>query len=145
MMSTPPNQTDPTTIPMSRRRGQTFSVRVVKYWNKLVAFVVTAPSVNIFKNRLEKVWREHSSTKTTTPSTCIPQINSLHLYTLLKPLFCLCGFFLTRCGLLFTIINHNQVIYQQTAFQLLILTYFLAEAMLALFNKSLESADTPHE
>ncbi len=33
-----------------------FSVRVVKYWNKLPASIVTAPSVNIFKKRLEKVW-----------------------------------------------------------------------------------------
>ncbi len=33
----------------------TFSVRVVLYWNKLPASVVTAPSVNIFKKRLEKV------------------------------------------------------------------------------------------
>ncbi len=41
-----------------RRRGLAFSVRVVKYWNKLPTYVVTAPSVNIFKNRLEKVWTE---------------------------------------------------------------------------------------
>ncbi len=41
-----------------RRRGSAFSVRVVKYWNKLPAFVVTAPSVNVFKKRLEKVWTE---------------------------------------------------------------------------------------
>ncbi len=31
-----------------RRRGSAFSVRVVKYWNKLPASVVTAPSVNVF-------------------------------------------------------------------------------------------------
>ncbi len=30
--------------------------RVVNNWNKLPASVVTAPSVNIFKKRLEKVW-----------------------------------------------------------------------------------------
>ncbi len=30
--------------------------RVVKYWNKLTASVVTAPSVKTFKKRLEKVW-----------------------------------------------------------------------------------------
>ncbi len=41
-----------------RRRGSAFSVRVVKYWNKLPASVVTAPSVNVFKKRLEKVWTE---------------------------------------------------------------------------------------
>ncbi len=41
-----------------RKRGSAFSVRVVKYWNKLPASVVTAPSVNVFKKRLEKVWTE---------------------------------------------------------------------------------------
>ncbi len=40
-----------------RRRGSAFSVRVVKYWNKLPASVVTAP-VNVFKKRLEEVWTE---------------------------------------------------------------------------------------
>ncbi len=39
-----------------RRRGSAFSVRVVKYWNKFRASAVTAPSANIFKKRLEKVW-----------------------------------------------------------------------------------------
>ncbi len=38
-----------------RRRGSAFSVKVVKYWNKLPASVVTAPSVNVFKKRLEEV------------------------------------------------------------------------------------------
>ncbi len=41
-----------------RRRWSAFSVRVVKYWNKLPASVVTAPSVNVFKKRLEEVWTE---------------------------------------------------------------------------------------
>ncbi len=40
-----------------RRRGSAFSVRVVEYWNKLPASVVTAP-VNVFKKRLEKFWTE---------------------------------------------------------------------------------------
>ncbi len=31
-----------------QRRESDFSVRVVKYWNKFLASVVTAPSVNIF-------------------------------------------------------------------------------------------------
>ncbi len=31
---------------------------IVKYWNKLPASVVTAPSVNVFKKRLEEVWTE---------------------------------------------------------------------------------------
>ncbi len=38
-----------------RRRGSAFSVRVSKYWNKLPASVVEAPSVNVFKKRLEEV------------------------------------------------------------------------------------------
>ncbi len=41
-----------------QRRGSEFSVRVVIYWNRLSASVVTAPSVNVFKKRLEKVWTE---------------------------------------------------------------------------------------
>ncbi len=41
-----------------RSRGSAFSVRVVKYWNKLPASVVTVPSVNVFKKRLEEVWTE---------------------------------------------------------------------------------------
>ncbi len=41
-----------------RRRGSAFSMRVVKYWNKLPASVVTAPSVNVFKKRLEEIWIE---------------------------------------------------------------------------------------
>ncbi len=40
-----------------RRRGSAFSVRVEKYGNKLPASV-TAPSVNVFKKRLEEVWAE---------------------------------------------------------------------------------------
>ncbi len=38
-----------------RRRGSAFSVRVVKYLNKVPASAVTAPSVNVFKKRLEEV------------------------------------------------------------------------------------------
>ncbi len=41
-----------------RRSGSAFSVRVVKYWNKLPASVATASSVNVFKKRLEEVWTE---------------------------------------------------------------------------------------
>ncbi len=41
-----------------RWRGSAFSVRVVKYWYKLPASVITAPSVNVFKKPLEKVWTE---------------------------------------------------------------------------------------
>ncbi len=41
-----------------RRRGSKFSVRVVKYWNKLPASVVTDPSVNGFKKRPEKFYTD---------------------------------------------------------------------------------------
>ncbi len=41
-----------------RRRGFSLSMRFVKYCKKLSASVVTAPSVNILKKRLEKVWTE---------------------------------------------------------------------------------------
>ncbi len=33
-------------------------MRVVKYWNRLPSSVATAPSVIVFKKRLEKVWTE---------------------------------------------------------------------------------------
>ncbi len=39
-------------------RATAFSVRAVKYWNKLPVSVVTAPSVKRFKKRLEKVWTD---------------------------------------------------------------------------------------
>ncbi len=39
-----------------RWRRSAFSVRFVKYWNKLPASVVTVPSVNVLKKRLEEVW-----------------------------------------------------------------------------------------
>ncbi len=39
-----------------RRRVSAFLVKVVKYWNKLPTSVVRAPSVNVVKKRLEKVW-----------------------------------------------------------------------------------------
>ncbi len=39
-------------------RGSAFSVRVVKYLNKLPVSVVTAPSVNTFNERLEEVCTE---------------------------------------------------------------------------------------
>ncbi len=41
-----------------RRAGSAFSVRGVKYLNKLLASAVTAPSVKIFKKRLQKVKTE---------------------------------------------------------------------------------------
>ncbi len=78
-----------------------FSVGVAKYRNKLSVFVVTAPSVNIFKKRLEKVWTEvfphlpHwlKSHHPYSLKKCTPFINRPHLYMLPKTLFCVCGFF----------------------------------------------------
>ncbi len=76
-----------------RRRASAFSVRVMKYWNKLQASVVTAPSVNLLKKRLEKVWTEVSRFPTPPHPTCTPPINSYHLYMLPNSLFYVCGFF----------------------------------------------------
>ncbi len=41
-----------------RRRSRVFSVRVVKYWNRLPAHLVLAPSVSIFKKQLDRHWFE---------------------------------------------------------------------------------------
>ncbi len=41
-----------------RRRSGTFSVRVVKYWKRLPAHLVLAPSVSIFKKQLDRQWFE---------------------------------------------------------------------------------------
>ena len=37
-------------------RQNSFSVRVVKSWNSLPNHVISAPSVNAFRNNLEKLW-----------------------------------------------------------------------------------------
>ncbi len=84
-----------------QRRGSAFSVRVVKHRKKLPPCVVTTPSVNVFKKRLEEVWTEvfpylpHWLNTPSTPSlsTCIPPINSYHLYMLPNSLFYICCFF----------------------------------------------------
>ncbi len=74
-------------------------LRVVKYWNKLPASVVTATSIEIFKKRLKKVWTEvflhclKYHLPNPSPSNCTSFINSPHLYMLPKSLFCLCGLF----------------------------------------------------
>jgi hypothetical protein len=50
-------------LSLFKRRGQkmvrknNFTLRIVKSWNALPEHVVTAPSVNAFKNRLDKLWR----------------------------------------------------------------------------------------
>ncbi len=84
-----------------RRRGSAFSVKVVKHGNKLPASVVTAPSINVFKKRLEKVWTEvfphlphWPNTHPPPPHpTCTPSINSWHLSILPNSLLYICGFF----------------------------------------------------
>ena len=40
-------------------RKNSFSNRIVDVWNTLPEFVVKAPSLNAFKNRLNKHWRNH--------------------------------------------------------------------------------------
>jgi len=37
---------------------RTFSARVVSHWNSLLHHVVEAPSLNAFKNRLDKYWSD---------------------------------------------------------------------------------------
>ncbi len=41
-----------------RRRSGAFSVRVVKYWNRLPTHLALAPSVSIFKKQLDRHWFE---------------------------------------------------------------------------------------
>ncbi len=41
-----------------RRRSSSFSVRVVKCWNRLPAHLALAPSVSIFKKQLDRHWFE---------------------------------------------------------------------------------------
>ncbi len=41
-----------------RRRSGAFSVRVVKFWNRLSAHLVLSPSVSIFKKQLDCQWSE---------------------------------------------------------------------------------------
>ena len=42
-------------------RGNYFSIRAVDHWNRLSDSVVLAPSVNAFKSRLDKHWRDLQS------------------------------------------------------------------------------------
>ncbi len=41
-----------------RRKSGVFSVRVVKYWNRLPAHLVLSPSASIFKKQLDRQWAE---------------------------------------------------------------------------------------
>ena len=40
-------------------RANYFTQRVVDKWNSLPECVVTAPSLNAFKSRLNKLWKDH--------------------------------------------------------------------------------------
>ena len=44
-------------------RQNFFSFRIVQSWNSLPTPVVTAPSLNSFKARLDRVWSKHTYTK----------------------------------------------------------------------------------
>ena len=39
-------------------RQNSFSIRIANYWNKLPENIVNAPSINWFKNRLDKHWKD---------------------------------------------------------------------------------------
>ena len=44
-------------------RKQFYSYRVIDSWNQLPQHVVEAPTVNTFKNRLDKHWKRYSNWK----------------------------------------------------------------------------------
>ncbi len=89
-----------------RRRGSSFPVMVVIYWNKLPASIVTDLSVNVFKKRLANVCTEifphlpnwlntHPHLPFPSPPlpTYTPPINSYHFYMLPNSLLYICGWF----------------------------------------------------
>ncbi|XP_066269325.1 uncharacterized protein [Branchiostoma lanceolatum] len=43
----------------SNRRAHFFSVRVIPWWNSLPETVVVSPSINCFKERLDRLMRKH--------------------------------------------------------------------------------------
>ena len=53
----------------SRIRHDYFSQRIVEYWNGLPCAVVNASSVNSFKGRLDKHWKEYMFTLELPPRT----------------------------------------------------------------------------
>ncbi len=103
-----------------RGRGSAFSVGVVKYWNKLPASVVTAPCVNVFREKVgESLDRSLSpSPPLTEPSSPhflnLPSPSHLHtthwqlssLYVTQLPVLYMWFLKAHRC-LLFIIINQN--------------------------------------
>jgi len=53
----------------SRVRHDYFSQRIVEYWNSLLSDVVNASSVNSFKGRLDKHWKDFMFTLELPPRT----------------------------------------------------------------------------
>jgi hypothetical protein len=39
-------------------RKNSFNIRIANYWNKLPENIMNAPSINSFKNRLDKHWKD---------------------------------------------------------------------------------------
>ena len=40
-------------------KARSFTHRIINVWNSLPEHVVTAPSMNAFKNRLDSFWKDH--------------------------------------------------------------------------------------
>ncbi len=102
--------------------------RVVKYWTKLPASVVTAPSVKRFKKRLEKVWadvfphlphwlKSHLPNPLTAPQLHATHLQFPHRYVTQIPVLSM-WFLQAGCGLLFTIINLNRIKYNSPSIYL---------------------------
>ncbi len=99
-----------------RRRGLAFSGRVVKYWNKLPASVVTAASVIFFQDTVGESLDRSLSPSQHRPFPYPQPPSHLHtthsklssLYVTQLPALYM-WFLQAHCGLLFTIINHNHL------------------------------------
>ena len=46
-------------LAVKQQRAFSFSQRVVNNWNRLPVHVVSAPTLDTFKNRLDAHWKEH--------------------------------------------------------------------------------------
>ena len=44
----------------TKLRQNNFSIRIINTWNSLTNEIVTAPTLNTFKNRLDKHWRNQN-------------------------------------------------------------------------------------
>ncbi len=88
-------------------------MRIVKYWNKLPASAVTAPSLSIFKKRFEKnldrslsPLTDHSSPESINP--LLPPARRPSLNVTQTPVLSV-WFLHAPCGLPFTVVTHNHV------------------------------------